>query len=153
MRIFVQLYQSIVQYLVHAFYYAASHKPEIVLDSTRDSFDLPLRVFQLHVSTCLRIWCEDKRKFSLFTFYTGENAQFIFLLLYSPIARPSSFCTLELTPTILYKPWSSIPGEETRGFVLMYQPKQYIDMTLVRGPEEFQFRFIAPQNRIPGAFS
>ena len=27
-----------------------------------------------------------------------------------PIARPSSFCTLELTPTILYNPCSSIPA-------------------------------------------
>ncbi len=39
------------------------------------------------------------------------------LLVFLPIARLSSFCTLELTPTILYKPCSSIPGEgeERRG--------------------------------------
>lgn len=32
------------------------HTPEIVLDSTCDSLNLPLWVLQLHVSTRLRIW-------------------------------------------------------------------------------------------------
>lgn len=33
------------------------------------------------------------------------------VFLYLPTARLSSFCTLELTPTILYKPCSPIPEE------------------------------------------
>lgn len=39
----------------------------------------------------------------------------ICLFLCLPMARLSSFCTLELTPTILYKPCSSIPGEGRGG--------------------------------------
>lgn len=41
------------------------------------------------------------------------NLTCLFLCL--PMARLSSFCTLELTPTILYKPCSSIPGEGRGG--------------------------------------
>lgn len=56
----------------------------------------------------------------------------VFLCL--PIARLSSFCTLELTPTILYKPCSLIPGGEGRGEVnscscfmeILNQPKHNI---------------------------
>lgn len=45
-------------------------------------------------------------------FQVSHRDAFVFLSL--PIARPRSFCTLELTPTILYKPCSSMPGRDER---------------------------------------